>query len=73
MSKSNSYELISKKLAERIKRRRKQLGMTQEDMIDHGFNYRAYQRLESGKQNPTLQTLVRVSIALKISISKLFE
>jgi transcriptional regulator with XRE-family HTH domain len=43
------------------------------DMAVFDLNYKYYQRLESGQVNPTLFTLYKVAIALKISIPELLR
>lgn len=56
-----------------LKRRRRALGLTQEDVADHlGIVPRHYQKIESGKANITLRTLVRLSDALKLPVRDLF-
>ncbi|PYP92262.1 MAG: hypothetical protein DMG65_04770 [Candidatus Angelobacter sp. Gp1-AA117] len=48
-----------KDLGVRIKRLREQTGLSQEDMISHGFSVRYWQRIEAGKPI-TLRTLLRI-------------
>ena len=72
MSATQRYENTLKNLAKRVKELRMERGWTQEEMRDHGFNYRHYQRIESGSTNPTLNTLHRLAKAFKVKISDLF-
>lgn len=56
-----------------LKRRRRELNLTQEDVADIlGIVARQYQKIESGKTNVTLKTLVRLSDALKTHIRDFF-
>jgi len=51
----------NQKLSIVIKKYRIQLGKTQQEVADEmGIKLLPYQRLESGKNNPTLKTLVKV-------------
>lgn len=73
MQHDKDYDQFLIKLSQKIKAARKARGLTQEDMTDYGFNYRHYQRIESGKYSPSLHTIYRISLVLKIKISKLLE
>lgn len=66
------YGKLLKMIAANIQRIRKDLGLTQEDMAEHGFNYRHYQKLESGSYSPNLRTLHRLAVVLKVSIREFF-
>ena len=52
--------------ATNLKSIRSSKGLTQENMTQFGFNYRHYQKLESGKHAPSLYTLVRLAKILKV-------
>jgi transcriptional regulator with XRE-family HTH domain len=52
---------------------RKARELTQFDMMDYGFNYRQYQRVESGKYAPTLGTLIRLAKAFKVKVTDLLK
>lgn len=65
------YERVLRRIADNLKRLRAERGLTQEDMREHGLDYRHYQRLESGTYSPTLQTLFKVASALKVDLSEL--
>lgn len=73
VTKTKKYEDLLRNLAKNIKKQRKLKGLTQEDMADLGFNYRFYQKLESGKYSPNLQTLFNISVALGVEIGSLFD
>ncbi|MDP7321221.1 MAG: helix-turn-helix transcriptional regulator [Bacteriovoracaceae bacterium] len=49
MKKSDEFDKFFKKVVINIKKARMSKGLTQEDMLKFGFNYRHYQKLESGK------------------------
>ena len=68
MSADREYEKLLATIARNIKKYRTLRGMTQEQMADHGFNYRFYQKLESGKYSPNLRTLSRISKFFKIRL-----
>lgn len=72
MARIEKYEDFLKKLAINIKNLRLEHGYTQEDMVQFGFNYRHYQKLESGRHSPSLSTIYKVAKVFKISISDLF-
>jgi transcriptional regulator with XRE-family HTH domain len=67
-----SYETLLKEVARRIKKARLARGLTQEDMVRHGFNYRHYQRFESGEHSFGLYSLFRIAKALGIKLRDLF-
>lgn len=47
--------------------------LTQDQMSDYGFNYRFYQRLESGVYSPNVKTLFRLAEAFGVDIRDFFE
>ena len=67
------YNRLLRKVAGNIKRLRKKRGLTQEEMTRFGFNYRHYQRVESGKQNLSLFTLQKIAAALKVNEREFFD
>lgn len=73
MNQDQSYDILLKKIANNIKKARKQNGLTQENMIDHGFNYRHYQKIESGSYSMNLYTLYRLSNIFNVSIKNLLK
>ena len=60
----DTYSAFLKRFASNLRRIRKQKGLTQEQMADLGFNYRFYQKLESGAYSPSLNTVYRLSRAM---------
>jgi len=73
VKKAKSYPKLLKTLAMNIKTHRKAKSLTQEDMVDFGFNYRHYQKIESGVYSPNLQTLHRLSEAFDINVVDLMQ
>lgn len=75
MEKDNlrGYEQFLEKMSNNIKYIRKSKNMTQEDMREHGFNYRHYQKIESGEYSPSLVTIYRLSKIWKIHVSDLLK
>lgn len=65
-------EKILKRISSNIKRIRKSTKLTQEDMRTNGFNYRHYQKLESGNYSFNLQTLFKLAEVFEVDISKFF-
>lgn len=63
---------LTKKFSLNLKKMRIQKGLTQEDMTGHGFNYRHYQRLESGKNPPSFATLVRLAKVMGVDVANFF-
>ena len=68
-----SYDRFRLAVSLHIKKARKKAGLTQEDMQKFGFNLRHYQDLEGGKVRFTLETLYRLSQALRISPNRLVK
>lgn len=73
MNQAKSYSILLKKIAKNIQKARKQKGLTQENMIDYGFNYRHYQKVESGSYSMNLYTLYRLSNIFNVSIRNLLK
>jgi transcriptional regulator with XRE-family HTH domain len=67
------YNRARKTLSAALKKRRRELGFTQEDVADAlGIVARHYQKIEAGTMNVTLETLARLSAALDVQIRDLF-
>ena len=50
-----------KNIGKNIKNKRLKAGLTQEDMSEHiDIDYKYYQKIESGKANITVKTLLRI-------------
>lgn len=65
-------ELNYKAMSERIKKCRKELGYTQEQMCELlGVSYSSYSKIENAFQKPSLTTVVKLSSRLKVSIDYL--
>ncbi len=73
MSTQAEYDRLLKKISANIKRARTKAGLTQMDMVDYGFNYRHYQRVESGEAGYNLMTLFRLSKVFKIPVKELLN
>ena len=62
------------KLGQKIKMIRIGKNMTQNELaMECDFEKASLSRIESGKSNPTIRTLFRISMALEISISDFFK
>ena len=70
-----NYETFRNKLGMKIKKERLARGFTQEDMDegDDGVPHRTMQNIETGKSNPNLRTLFRLSKRMNISVSELMD
>ena len=66
-------ERLRKLVARRIQLLRRKAGLTQEDMRDHGFGYRYYQRLEAGEKDLRLSTLNRLANTFNVSVRDLLD
>lgn len=64
---------LTKRFSSNLKKMRVKKGLTQEDMTAHGFNYRHYQRLESGMNPPSFSTLVRLAKIMGVDITDFFH
>jgi len=71
MANSDDKKFI-KKIGEQIRELRKEQDMTQLDLaVKSGMEENAVQRLETGRTNPTVKTLLKISRALDVDFSKL--
>lgn len=65
---------LQSSIGERIKKIRKKRGMTQKDLaIACNFEKSSMSRIESGRANPTVRTLHKISTVLEIHIGELFK
>lgn len=65
---------IYKRVGERVKRLRKNIGYSQEELAEKAtLDYTSVQNIESGSRNPSLKTLSKIARALKVSVRDLFE
>ena len=68
------FEIVSKNLAATIKRRRKELGFSQEKFADEIKVDRTYMsKIERSIGNPSLQKLVLIAKGLGCTITDLFQ
>lgn len=67
------FTQLLEKISGNIKRLRAGHGLTQEEMSKYGFNYRFYQKLESGRHSPSLKTLYRLAKAFNTDIQGLIQ
>ena len=72
MKTQKDYGKLLKAIAINVQRIRKSRGLTQEQMADLGFNYRHYQKLESGAYSPNLNTLHKLAVAFKVDVKEFF-
>ena len=65
---------IAKIIGQRIRNNRTKLGLSQEDLAEFaGCHYTYIGQLERGEKNATIETIERISKALDVPLSKLFE
>ncbi|MCL5125314.1 MAG: helix-turn-helix domain-containing protein [Deltaproteobacteria bacterium] len=65
--------VLPKKLGKRIQKRRKEVGLTQEDLADKIGVSRAYMGfIEQGRNMPSVEVLEKIARQLKIRMSELF-
>jgi transcriptional regulator with XRE-family HTH domain len=61
-------------IAANVRRRRAELGLTQEQLGEAaGISYRYLQEVEQGRKNVTVETLVRLARALRVRPSLLLK
>ena len=72
-STENKYERLLAKIATNIKRIRKSRGLSQRDMETFGFDLRNYQRLEAGNHSPSLYTVHKLALAIKVDLEEFFK
>lgn len=65
---------IAKIVGQRIRNTRTKLGLSQEDLAEFaGCHYTYIGQLERGEKNATIETIEKISVALDLPLSKLFE
>lgn len=73
-SKSLKEDVILKKLGERIVALRKKSGRSQAQFsYEMGWDKPNLRKIEKGKTNPTVKTLIKIAEVLDISISDLLK
>jgi len=70
--KQKEFDRLFREIGSKIRRVRIERGLVQEDMMAYGFTTRHYQRIEAGAPI-TIKTAYRISKALKIKLSDMFE
>ncbi len=72
--KTKIFNILSAKVGSQIKILRESKNMNQQDLADLcNFDKSDMSKIESGKANPTLKTLMIISLALEVNISELFN
>jgi transcriptional regulator with XRE-family HTH domain len=66
-------ERLLNAMGRRVRDFRQKAGLTQEDMMSHGFERRYYQRIESGTVNLSLKSLNKLAKAFRVSFSELMQ
>ena len=73
-SKPTKEDIILKKLGERIFQLRKKSGKSQSQFsYEMGWDKPNLRKIEKGKTNPTVKTLIKISDVLKITLSELLK
>jgi len=68
------FNKLSAKIGTRIRILRETKNMTQQDLADLcNFDKADMSKIESGKANPTIKTLLKISQALEVKFSDLFQ
>ena len=68
------FNNLSARIGTRIRILREARNMTQQDLADLcNFDKADMSKIESGKANPTIKTLLRISQALEMKFSDLFQ
>lgn len=72
--KTEIFNRLSEKIGTRIKILREAKNMNQQDLADLcNFDKGDMSKIESGRANPTIKTLLKISLALDVEFSELFE
>ena len=66
-------ERLIRLVARRVQQLRKVKGWSQEQMQDHGFNYRYYQRIEAAEKNLSLKTINKLARAFGVEPHELLK
>jgi transcriptional regulator with XRE-family HTH domain len=68
------FNRLSINIGNRIKILREAKNMSQQDLADLcNFDKGDMSKIESGKANPTIKTLLKISLALEVKIGELFS
>lgn len=64
---------IYEKVGENIRRLRKKVGLSQEQLAASAkLDLTSVSEIESGSRNPSLKTLYKIALALKVPLKELF-
>jgi transcriptional regulator with XRE-family HTH domain len=66
-------ERLVKLVGRRTRELRQRSGLTQEDMMSHGFERRYYQRIEAGQVNLSIKSLNKLAKAFGTTASELLK
>jgi transcriptional regulator with XRE-family HTH domain len=67
------FDVVAETIAQNIREIRAKRKMTQEEMREHGFDYRYYQRLEAQDIVPNIKTLVKLALAFDVKVTDFFK
>ena len=71
---TNSEQDIKYRFGKAMRRRRRELDLSQEELAERSELHRTYiSSIERGQRNPSLENIEKIAKALRISISELFE
>lgn len=66
--------VVHQKIAEKIRRIRKEKGMSQEELaLKAGLNRAYVGYIERGERNPSINTLAKIAKALKVKLSTFID
>lgn len=68
----SEHKLLLEHIACVITKARKKKGLKQTSFLEHGYSERMMVKLESGRNAPTLKTLLKISRILDIPITAFF-
>ncbi len=66
-------ERLLKMMGRRVRDLRQKAGLTQKDMMSHGFERRYYQRIEAGEVNLSLKSLNKLAKAFRVTLTELMH
>lgn len=71
---SRDFRRVASRLARRLRQVREERGWTVNQAAEaYGVEPMSVWRLESGESNPTLATMVSISVALEVSLAELLD
>ncbi len=74
MGKAEVPQLVSREVAQLLQRERMRRGMSMTQVAEQsGLSRQMISYIEQGMRNPTLDTLLRITIALNVDLSKLIK